>query len=111
MEHSIAAVSGNAAKSGAPSSAARGAGAGGGSAGAGAVVWVVKEWREVLAEVGDRQALVASLKQSPHFGLVQVCTAASASVPDKKRTGCCCICKVHAWGASVAVATRLLFVT
>ena len=33
---------------------------------------LVKEWREVMTEVGDHQSLVASLKQAAYFHLFKV---------------------------------------
>ncbi len=30
---------------------------------------LIKEWRNVMSEVGDHQSMVASLKQSPMFNL------------------------------------------
>jgi dynein heavy chain 2 len=39
----------------------------GGDGGRGSVA-LIKEWKELLTEVGDHQSLVASLKDSPFFG-------------------------------------------
>lgn len=33
---------------------------------------LIKEWREVMTEVGDHQSLVASLKQSTYFHMFKV---------------------------------------
>ena len=34
-------------------------------------VFLVKEWRDTATDVGDQQSLVASLRQSPYFGMFQ----------------------------------------
>ena len=34
-------------------------------------VFLVKEWRDTVTEVGDQQSLVASLRQSPYFSMFQ----------------------------------------
>ncbi len=52
-----------------------GTGSSGGAGGKGAQqkgVVLIKEWREVLSEVGDHQSLVASLKQSSFHYLFKV---------------------------------------
>lgn len=35
-------------------------------------VALIKEWRDVMAEVGDHQSLVASLRQSAYYHLFKV---------------------------------------
>ena len=35
---------------------------------------LIKEWRNLLTEVGDHQSLVVSLKQSPYYHLFKVLT-------------------------------------
>lgn len=32
---------------------------------------LIREWKEILTEVGDFQALIGSLKQSPYFSVVK----------------------------------------
>lgn len=42
------------------------------AAGAGPSPALIKEWRDVLTEVGDHQSLVASLKQSKYYNMFKV---------------------------------------